>query len=81
MFKDQVPFALVLVEFEGVDTLFLSQLKGVSLEQPQMQKPHELEAWIQSFIGKPIKAEFRKLIEPKSFDPTDVWFVSDGWKA
>jgi len=45
-FLKDVPFTLVLVEFEGVDTLFLSRLIGVDREEVQ--------------IGLPIKAKFRR---------------------
>ena len=78
MFKHLVPFTLVMVEFDNVDTLFMSQLKGLDLKQPNFTNPEELEKWIKSFIGKPVKAQFKKLIEPKSFEVTDVWFVPDG---
>ena len=80
MFKHLVPFTLVMVEFDGVDTLFMSQLKGIDLKQPYFETPEELEKWVKSFIGKPIQARFKKLIEPKSFDVTDVWFVPDKWE-
>jgi len=45
-FLKEVPFTLVLVEFEGVDTLFLSRLVGV--ERKDMR------------IGLKIKARFRR---------------------
>ncbi len=45
-FLKDVPFTLVLVEFEGVDTLFLSRLIGV--ERGNIQ------------IGMPIKPKFRR---------------------
>ena len=48
-FLKEVPFNLVLVEFEGVDTLFLSRLVGIDKED--------------IFIGMKIKAEFKK--DPK----------------
>ena len=48
-FMNEVPFNLVLVEFEGVDTLFLSRLVGIDKED--------------IFIGMKIKAEFKK--DPK----------------
>lgn len=43
-FLDETPFTLILVEFDGVDTLFLSRLVGA--------EPHELS------IGMPVKARF-----------------------
>jgi uncharacterized OB-fold protein len=45
-FLKEVPFTLVLVEFDGVNTLFLSRLIGV--ERPDMR------------IGLKIKAKFRR---------------------
>jgi uncharacterized OB-fold protein len=48
-FLGETPFTLILVEFQGVNTLFLSRLKGV--------KPQEVR------IGMPVKAQFTK--QPK----------------
>ena len=45
-FLKEVPFTLVLVEFDGVDTLFLSRLVGV--ERADIR------------IGMPVKAKFRR---------------------
>ncbi len=45
-FLKETPFTLVLVEFEGADTLFLSRLKGM--------KPEDVR------IGLPIAAHFSK---------------------
>jgi uncharacterized protein len=45
-FLKETPFNLALVEFEGVDTLLLSRLKGI--EEPDI------------FIGMNIRAQFRK---------------------
>ena len=45
-FLKEVPFTLVLVEFDGVDTLFLSRLVGV--ERADIR------------IGLPVKAKFRR---------------------
>jgi len=45
-FLGETPFTLILVEFEGVNTLFLSRLKGV--------EPQEVR------IGMPVKAQFVK---------------------
>ena len=45
-FLKDVPFTLVLVEFDGVDTLFLSRLIGV--DRPDIK------------IGMNIKARFRR---------------------
>jgi uncharacterized OB-fold protein len=46
-FLNETPFNLALVEFEGVDSLFLSRLVGVEEEE--------------IFIGMKVKAEFRKV--------------------
>jgi len=43
-FLEETPFTLILVEFDGVDSLFLSRLVGVS--------PHQVT------IGTPVKAQF-----------------------
>lgn len=43
-FLDETPFCLILVEFEGVDTLFLSRIVGVEFDKVK--------------IGMPVKAQF-----------------------
>jgi len=58
-FLSETPFHLVLVEFEGVDTLFLSRLIGV-------EGPEEIS------IGMKVRAKFRRL---SKMDPTDVYFI------
>jgi uncharacterized OB-fold protein len=45
-FLKEVPFTLILIEFEGADTLFLSRLIGV--ERAEMK------------IGMKVKARFRR---------------------
>jgi uncharacterized OB-fold protein len=45
-FLKETPFNLALVEFDGVDTLLLSRLKGI--REPDI------------FIGMKVRAEFRK---------------------
>jgi len=59
-FLKETPFNLALVEFDGVDTLLLSRLKGVKQED--------------IYIGMKVKAEFRKspryLISDVQFVPT-----------
>ncbi len=45
-FISETPFNLVLVEFEGVDSLFMSRLIGADAED--------------LYIGMPIKAKFRR---------------------
>lgn len=58
-FLKETPFHLVLVEFDGADTLFLSRLIGV-------EQPEEIR------IGMKIRAKFRR---NSRFKPTDVYFV------
>jgi uncharacterized OB-fold protein len=58
-FLKETPFHLVLVEFDGVDTLLLSRLIGVD-------DPRDIK------IGMKIKARFRR---NSQFKPTDVYFV------
>ncbi|MCL5265225.1 MAG: Zn-ribbon domain-containing OB-fold protein [Chloroflexi bacterium] len=53
-FLDQTPFTLILVEFEGVNTLFLSRVIGI-----EHGKVH---------IGMPVKAEFLRLSKFKPTD-------------
>jgi uncharacterized OB-fold protein len=53
-FLDETPFHLILVEFSGVDTLFLARLIGVD--------PGEIR------IGMPVRARFRRLSEFKVTD-------------
>ena len=43
-FLEETPFTLILVEFEGVDTLFLSRLLGVEEDE--------------AYIGMPVRARF-----------------------
>ena len=58
-FLKDTPFHLVLVEFDGVDTLFLARLIGVA-------GPEDIA------IGMKIRAKFRRNSQLK---PTDVYFV------
>ncbi|GAB4366925.1 MAG: hypothetical protein Kow00128_10860 [Deltaproteobacteria bacterium] len=58
-FLKETPFHLVLVEFDGVDTLLLARLIGV-------EKPEDIR------IGMKIRARFRR---NSQFKPTDVYFV------
>ena len=53
-FLDETPFTLVLVEFDGVNTLFLSRLVGVE------EKGVE--------IGMPVQAQFLRLSKLKPTD-------------
>ncbi|MBI5575689.1 MAG: Zn-ribbon domain-containing OB-fold protein [Deltaproteobacteria bacterium] len=58
-FLKETPFHLVLVEFDGVDTLLLARLIGVD-------GPEDIR------IGMKIRAKFRRNSQLK---PTDVYFV------
>ncbi len=60
-FLSETPFVLVLVEFEGADTLFLGRLLGVDPNEATLD-----------WIGMKVKAKFRRL---SKFKPTDVYFV------
>jgi uncharacterized OB-fold protein len=61
LFLKETPFTLILVEFDGVDTLFLSRLKGV--------EPDAV------FIGLPVAARFAKIpsfrVTDVWFEPAD----------
>jgi hypothetical protein len=60
-FLPQTPFVLILVEFEGVDTLFLARLIGVKPEEASLE-----------WIGMKVKACY---VRNSKFKPTDVYFV------
>lgn len=60
-FLAETPFVLVLVEFEGVDTLLLSRLLGVD----------PLDASI-DWVGMEVKPKF---LRNSKLKPTDVYFV------
>ena len=60
-FLPETPFALVLVEFEGVNTLLLSRLLGVDLGQVSLD-----------WIGLPVEPKF---LRNSKLKPTDVYFV------
>ena len=60
-FLDQTPFILSLIEFEGVDTLFLTIVIGLDTAEASLD-----------WIGMEVKAKFAKLSQLK---PTDVYFV------
>jgi uncharacterized protein len=59
-FLAETPFILILVEFEGVDTLFLSRLVGVDPEEASID-----------WIGKKVKGRFLRNAKLK---PTDLYF-------
>ncbi len=60
-FLKETPFVLILVEWEGVDTLFLSRLLGLDPFQPSLD-----------WVGMRVGAKFRRLSQ---FKATDVYFV------
>ena len=60
-FLDQTPFILSLIEFEGVDTLFLTRVIGLDTTEASLD-----------WIGMEVKNKFAKLSQLK---PTDVYFV------
>lgn len=60
-FLDETPYVLVLVEFEGVDTLLLSRLMGIDTEQA-----------ILDWIGMELKPQF---LRNSKLKPTDVYFI------
>jgi hypothetical protein len=61
-FLPQTPFVLILVEFEGANTLFLSRLVGVDPNQASLD-----------WIGMKVKAQY---LRNSKFKPTDVYFVA-----
>ena len=52
---------LILVQWPGIATLFLSRLLGVDPQTPSLD-----------WVGMKIRAKFRRL---SKFKPTDVYFV------
>ncbi len=60
-FLDETPFVLVLVAFEGVDTLLLSRMMGVDPEKASLD-----------WIGMELKPKF---LRNSKLKPTDVYFV------
>ena len=60
-FLPETPFILILVEWPGVNTLFLSRLMGVDPKAPSL-----------SWVGMKVRARFKRL---SKFKPTDVYFV------
>ena len=61
-FLPQCPFILILVEFEGANTLFLSRLVGMDPNQASLD-----------WIGMKVKARY---LRNSKFQPTDVYFCS-----
>lgn len=66
-FLPQCPYVLILVEFEGADTLFLSRLMGVDPNQAGLD-----------WIGMKVQARY---LRNSKFSPTDVYFVPAGSMA
>jgi hypothetical protein len=60
-FLPETPYVLVLVEFDGVNTLLLSRLMGVDPYQPSLD-----------WIGMPIQPHF---LRNSKLKPTDVYFA------
>lgn len=64
-FLDETPYVLILVEFDGVATRFLSRLKGVDVHRPMLE-----------WIGMSIEARFsRRASRETQPSVTDVYFV------
>jgi uncharacterized OB-fold protein len=60
-FLKETPFVLALIEFEGVNTLFLSRLLDVDPERASLD-----------WIGMPVRPQF---LRNSKLKPTDVYFV------
>lgn len=63
-FLPETPFVLALIEFEGVNTLFLTRLLGVDPDQATLD-----------WIGMPVEPRF---LRNSKLKPTDVYFVPVG---
>jgi hypothetical protein len=74
IFLPQTPFILILVEFEGVDTLFLSRLVTCNASETErltkLEKAKLYESQVR--IGMKVKAQF---VRNSKFSVTDVYFV------
>jgi uncharacterized protein len=60
-FLPETPFVLALVEYEGVNTLFLTRIMGVDLEDVSLE-----------WIGMEVAPKF---LRNSKLKPTDVYFV------
>jgi uncharacterized protein len=60
-FLPETPFVLILVEWPGVDTMFLSRLVGVDSAAASLE-----------WVGMKVRSQFKRLSRLK---PTDVYFV------
>ncbi len=65
-FLPETPFVLALIEFEGVNTLFLTRLIGLDPAKTSLD-----------WIGMKVKARY---IRNSKLKPTDVYFVPAGMK-
>jgi uncharacterized OB-fold protein len=63
-FLPETPYILALIEFEGVNTLFLTRLVGIDPDQVSLD-----------WIGMPVKPRF---LRNSKLKPTDVYFVPAG---
>ncbi len=63
-FLPETPFVLALISYEGVDTLFLTRLMGVDLDEVSLD-----------WIGMEVKPKF---LRNSKLKPTDVYFVPAG---
>jgi len=67
-FLPETPFVLALIEFDGVDTLFLSRLLGVDPQEASLE-----------WIGMTVRPRF---LRNSKLKPTDVYFVpAEGGQA
>lgn len=60
-FLPETPFVLALIEFEGVDTLFLTRLRGMDPDAASLD-----------WIGMEVRPRF---VRNSKLKPTDVYFV------
>jgi hypothetical protein len=63
-FLPETPYVLAMIEFEGVDTLFLTRLMGVDPSQASLD-----------WIGMPVQPHF---LRNSKLKPTDVYFIPAG---
>ncbi|MBI4712888.1 MAG: Zn-ribbon domain-containing OB-fold protein [Planctomycetes bacterium] len=62
-FLKETPFVLALIEWDKVDTLFLTRLVGVDAANPSLD-----------WVGMKVRAQFKRNAK---FKPTDVYFVPE----
>ena len=63
-FLPETPFVLALVEFEGVNTLFLTRILGLDPDKASLD-----------WIGMKVRARY---LRNSKLKPTDVYFVPAG---